>query len=97
MIIIIKYFAVLDLTSGYHQVLLDEKSRKYASFITDFGVFEPVRISMGLKTVPSYFQQQMALALGDLLHALCEIYIGDIIIFGKTEEEFLKNLEKTIL
>lgn len=58
-----KYFAVLDLTSGYHQVLLDELTSKYAAFITDFGVFQPIRLWMGLKTAPAYFQQQMAIIL----------------------------------
>ncbi|NJL81555.1 MAG: RNA-directed DNA polymerase [Richelia sp. SM2_1_7] len=42
-----KYFTVLDLTSGYHQVSLEEASRRHAAFITEFGVFEPTRISMG--------------------------------------------------
>lgn len=32
-----KWFAVLDLTSGYHQVALDENSRALAAFITPFG------------------------------------------------------------
>jgi hypothetical protein len=87
-----KYFAVLDLTSGYHQVLLDEKSRKYAAFITDYGVFEPVRLWMGLKTAGSYFQQQISGVLHNLLYHVCELYIDDIVIFGSTAAEFKENL-----
>jgi hypothetical protein len=90
-----KYFAVLDLTAGYHQMPLSEKSRHYAAFITDFGVFEPTRISMGLKTAPAYFQQQLALALSGLLYAICEIYMDDVIVFGRTHQEFLANLRRT--
>jgi hypothetical protein len=88
-----KYFAVLDFTSGYYQVLLDEVTRKYAAFITDFGVFEPVRISMGLRNAPSYFQQQVAtLVLAGLIHIICELYIDDVIAHAKTEAQFIANL-----
>lgn len=87
-----RYFAVLDLTSGYHQVALSMNSRELAAFITPFGVYVPNRISMGLKSAPSYFQKEMATVLGDLLYIACELYIDDIIIFGNTKEEFLNNL-----
>jgi len=91
-----KYFAVLDLTSGYHQVLLDQKTRHLAAFVTDYGVFEPVRLWMGIKSAPSYFQKQMARVLHGLLYDICEIYIDDIIIYGQTEEEFASNLDKVL-
>jgi len=91
-----KYFAVVDLTQGYYQISLDEKSRKYASFITSSGgLYEPNRVWMGLKTAGSYFQQQIAHhVLSDCIYDCCEVYIDDVIIFGETEEEFLANLSK---
>jgi transposase InsO family protein len=91
-----KFFAVLDLTSGYHQILLDMATSKLAAFITDFGVFEPIRLWMGIKSAPSYFQQKMTEVLQGLIYSICEIYIDDIIIFGRTEEEFLENLDKVL-
>jgi cleavage and polyadenylation specificity factor subunit 1 len=87
-----RFFAVLDFTSGYHQVLLHPAFRRFAAFITDFGVFEPVRLWMGLKTAPSYFQQQIATVLEGLLYFILELYLDDIIVFGSTESEFLDNL-----
>lgn len=91
-----RFFAVLDLTSGYHQILLDPETRKVAAFITDYGVFEPVRLWMGIKSAPSYFQQKMTQVLHGLLYDICEIYIDDIIIFGRTEQEFLHHLNKVL-
>jgi len=91
------WYAVLDLTSGYHQVLLDEDSRSAAAFITPMGLFEPVRMSMGLKSAPAYFQQQMqSVVLEGLVGQICELYIDDIIIYGSTEQEFLTNLETVL-
>ena len=54
-----KYFATLDFTAGYHQLPLDEESKKYTAFITSDGVYEWNRVPMGPKGVPAYFQQHM--------------------------------------
>ena len=91
-----KYFAVVDLTQGYYQIELEESSRKYAAFMTPTGaIYEPNRVWMGRKTAGSYFQQMIAhRVLSGLVYDCCEVYIDDVIIFGKTEEEFLTNLDK---
>ena len=92
-----KYFAVLDLTSGFFQAPLDESSSWYTAFITWFGLYEWIRVPMGLKGAPSWFQQQIAVkVLGGLLHTICELYIDDLIIYGSTFEEFCENLEKVL-
>ena len=54
-----KYFTVLDLTSGYFQIPIDEASRKLTAFRTAKGLFEWLRLPMGLKGAGSYFQMQM--------------------------------------
>ena len=44
---------------------------------------------MGLKGAPSYFQQAMAtVVLAGLMYVICELYLDDIIVHGKTEDEF---------
>jgi hypothetical protein len=63
-----KYFAVMDFTKGFFQAPLDESSSKYTAFATWHGLFEWVRVPMGLKGAPSWFQQQVATkVLGGLL------------------------------
>jgi len=92
-----KYFAVMDLTSGYHQCPIDEESMKYTSFRTSGGCYQWKRLPMGLKAAPAHFQQQMAsTVLGPLLYDICEIYLDDVIIYGETEEEYLQNIEKVL-
>ena len=49
------YYAVMDLTSGYHQAPMDPESVKYTAFVTAHGVFESKRVPMGLKGAPTYF------------------------------------------
>ena len=90
-----KYFAVMDLTSGYHQAPIAEGSIPYTAFITHRGVYEWVRVPMGLKGAPNYFQRELSnQVLGGLLGHACELYVDDLIIFGSTEEEFLDRLEQ---
>ena len=91
-----RYFGVIDLTAGYHQAELHPESRKYTTFKCHSGTYQWKRVPFGLKGAPSYYQQQVAHALEGLLYFKCEVYIDDIIIYGKTEQEFADNLEAVI-
>ena len=83
----------MDLTSGYHQAPMSKKSQSATAFMTFMGVFEWLRVPMGLKGAPSHFQQQMATkVLANLIYRICELYLDDIIVYGNTEEELVKNL-----
>ncbi len=88
-----RYFAKMDLTSGYHQTPLAAACSASTAFITHSGVYEWLRVPMGLKGATSYFQQQMSIILNGLNYKCCEVYLDDIIVFGTTLEEFLSNLE----
>ena len=54
-----KWFAVLDLTSGYHQAPIDEKSKHLTAFRTATGLWEWNRLPMGLQGAGSYFQHNV--------------------------------------
>ena len=86
-------FGKIDLTSGYHQAPISLASSVLTAFITVIGVFQWLRVPMGLKGAPSYFQQQIAtIVFVGLLHVNCELYIDDILIYAPTEDEFLKRV-----
>ena len=90
-----KYFGVMDLTSGYHQCGLSKRSRRFTAFITYMGVYEWVRLPMGLKGAASYFQMVLAtIVLAGLLYITLELYLDDIIVYGRNEEEFLQRLKQ---
>jgi hypothetical protein len=76
-----KFFAKIDLTHGYHQVPLHPDSWAYTAFITFMRIYQWLRVPMGLKGAPSYFQQVMAtIVLAGILYYLCEIYIDDVVV-----------------
>jgi len=90
-----KYFAVMDLTKGYYQAPLAESSRNLTAFITLMGFYEWLRVPMGLKGAPAYFQRIMAtVVLTGLIYKICEIYLDDVIVYASTIDELIKNLTK---
>ena len=87
----------MDLTSGYHQMPLAADSRQYTAFKTAHGLYEWLRVPMGLRNAAAYFQQRMATeVLNDIVHKDCELYLDDVLIHAQTEEQFLKSLEEIL-
>ena len=90
-----KFFSSLDLKSGYWQVELDEESKKYTAFtVGPLGFYECNRMPFGLKNAPATFQRLMQRMLGDLHLKGVVVYLDDIIIYSKTEEEHRALLEQ---
>jgi transposase InsO family protein len=85
------YFGTLDLFNGYWQLPLDESCRKYFSIMTDAGIWTPYRLIQGSRNAAGPFQAAICDVLGDLVNTGCIVYIDDILIFGRTEEEFVDN------
>jgi hypothetical protein len=87
-----RYFAIMDMTSGYHQIAMSVDSRAFTAFVTFMGVYEWLRLPMGLKAACSFFQSTMASVFGVALYKCVEIYLDDMIVYAKTFEEFVKAL-----
>ena len=52
-----KIFCQMDFTSGYHRALMGAIARIFTAFICWCGLFEWLRVPMGLEGAPSYFQK----------------------------------------
>ncbi len=87
-------FGVMDMTAGYHQTPISMASQIFTAFICFMGIYCWLRVPMGLKNAASYFQRVMAtVVLAGLMYIACELYIDDILVFGKDEDEFVSNLQ----
>ena len=70
-----------------------EKSRQYTAFtVGSMGIFEFLRMLYGLCNTPATFQWLMQNCLGELNLTYALIYLDDVIVFSRTEEEHLTRL-----
>ena len=93
-----KFYSVLDMKSGYHQVEIEEEHIPYTAFtVGPLGFFEYTRLPYGLSNAPATYQRLMESCLADLMvgdEKICHIYLDDIIIASKSFEEHMQCLEK---
>lgn len=90
-----KYFTVLDLASGFHQIPLHENSRNVTSFSCEKGAYRWKVLPFGLNISPNSFARMMKIAFSGVSTDQCFLYMDDIIVIGQNEKNHLTNLEKT--
>jgi transposase InsO family protein len=90
-----KYFTKLDLSQAYHQIQLDEESRKFTVINTPFGLYQYLRLPYGASPCVGLFQR----AMENLLKGLpgVSVFLDDILIVGKSQDDHLANLKKVLL
>lgn len=88
-----RHFCALDCTEGFWQIPVSKEDRHKTAFITPQGLYQFKRCPFGFTNSPAIFQRAMNHIFKDGLYKRCVIYIDDILIFGRTEEELLANLE----
>ena len=87
-------FSKLDLSHAYLQLQLDDSAREYLVINTHKGLFEYTRMPFGITSAPAIFQRTMDNLLQGLDHV--RVYIDDILVTGKTEEEHLRTLTEVL-
>lgn len=87
------FFTTIDLTSGFHQILMNEKDIEKTAFSTLNGKYEFLRLPFGLKNAPAIFQCMIDDVLKECIGKICYVYIDDIIIFSKSIEEHLSHIK----
>ena len=87
------HYSTIDMNSGFWQVPMDDESKQYTAFrLGSMGLYECKSMPFGLCNAPPTFQRLMLNCLGELNLTYCLIYLDDVIIFSKTEEEHLERM-----
>ncbi|XP_056132701.1 uncharacterized protein K02A2.6-like, partial [Lampris incognitus] len=87
-------FSKLDLSHAYQQLELEKDSEKYLTINTHKGMYVYHRLSYGVSSAPSMFQNVMDQILQGLEHVTC--FLDDILVTGRTREEHLRNLDEVL-
>jgi transposase InsO family protein len=88
-----RLFSKLDLTKGFWQIPMDEATRHILAFSTPKGLFEPLVMPFGMKNAPAIFQREMQRVLGDRIMKGVIVFVDDILIYSKTDDEHADMIE----
>lgn len=87
-----RVFSKIDLRSGYHQMKIQPSDISKTAFVTRYGLYEYTVMSFGLTNAPAYFMYLMNKVVMEYLDKFIVVFIDDILIFSKNEEEHEEHL-----
>jgi len=85
--------SLLDGYSGYNQIVVHEDDQDKTAFTTPWGNFHYAKMPFGLKNMGATFQQAMDLAFANEKDGFLVVYLDDLTVFSKSDEEHMYHLK----
>jgi hypothetical protein len=85
-----KWFTKLDITNTYNHIQIVDGDEWKTAFRIKFRHFEYLVMPFRLTNAPALFQRFINKVLQEYLHSFIIVYLDDILIFLKKEEEHIE-------
>jgi hypothetical protein len=87
-----KVFSKIDLRSGCHQIKIRASDIPKTAFSTRYKLYEYLVMSFGLTNASAYLMYLMNLVFMPELDKFVVVFIDDILVYSKSEDEHTKHL-----
>ena len=87
--------SMMDDFFGYNQVVMQPKDQRKTTFMTSWGTFMCAKMPFGLITIGETFRRVMDITFDGEKDKFVVVYLDDIIVFSKTDEEHIEHLKLT--
>jgi len=89
-----QWFSKIDLKDAYYRIQIEAGDEWKTAFKTRYKHYEFLVISIGFTNVFTAFQTYINQTLRSLVDDFYIVYLDDILIFSKTEKEYIRHLQE---
>ncbi len=88
-----KHLTQLNIISTFNKLRMHSDSENYTIFIIALEAYKSKMLSFKLINDSALFQQYMNDVLWDFLNDFCQVYLNDILIYSKTQQEHQQHVK----